>query len=164
MLLHQLTFWPHGGLEAERLDLATLDPDAVALFEPMFDRGAVFDSTVPCELGEVRVKWTGSESGQALMTCSLGKNIFLSGAVAAGLDAEGDKMILDMFVESLDKVDVIRLAAGDRTKALRSRRERPLLISVPMPTLPQKQFDMLAGIDLLTTAVFLRPLVGRDPG
>jgi hypothetical protein len=76
MLLHRLTLWPGGRVQAERIDLDALDADAVTLFKPLFAKGLVFDSAVPCDLGDLRVKWTGSESGQALLTCAVGGDIF----------------------------------------------------------------------------------------
>lgn len=85
------------------------------------------------------MKWTGSESGQALLTLSLGEKIFLSSAVASGLDEPGDTDILAMYLKSLESASIVHgIAPGkaDPLGPLRNRRERPLLMSVVIQTMP----------------------------
>ncbi|MGE3805997.1 MAG: hypothetical protein AB7K24_15095 [Gemmataceae bacterium] len=161
MLLYRLTYWPDGKIEPERRDLAALDPGAVAQFEPLFDQGLAFNKSTSCELGDVHVKWTGSESGQALLTCSLNQDIFLSGVVLAGIDLEGDQEVLAMFMNSIERLPIVQALASGRADffgPLRACKERPLPASVVIPALKPEHWDVLAGVDLLATAVFLRRL------
>jgi hypothetical protein len=158
MLLHRLTFYPNGHLDAERLDTDDLDPATVAPFEPLFADGLSFDAPMP-DVPEITVKWTGSESGQALLTCSHRGRPFLSGALVAGIDADGDAEVLRMFTQSLDSIPLLRQITGGRPNpfaALPKRPERPLLAAVVWPTLPADMFAELAGLDVLLSAAFLR--------
>src|SRR5262249_42412460 len=144
MLLHRLTLWPHGRIEAERLDLDKVDAGAVALFEPLFNNGFVFNSPVPCDLGDGQVKGTGTVTGQALRPCSLNGTIFLCSAIAAGIAQAGDEEIFAMYLSSLEQTGIIRDMATKKPDPLapfRNRCERPLLTSVVIPSLPPEKFD-----------------------
>jgi hypothetical protein len=158
MLLYRLTFYPNGHLDAERLETDDIEPETISPFKPLFDPGPSFNSAMP-HAPEVAVKWTGSESGQALLTCSYQGQLFLSGVLAAGSDAAGDTDILRMFTQSLESVPLLRQITGGRPNpfaALLQRPERPLLAGVVWPTLPAEKFEKLAGIDLLLAVAFLR--------
>jgi hypothetical protein len=65
MLLHRLTFYPSGRLDAERLNTDDLDPVTVAPFVPLFADGLSFNGPMP-GASEVAVKWTGSGAGQSV--------------------------------------------------------------------------------------------------
>lgn len=158
MLLYRLTFYPNGHLDAERMDTDDLDPGMVAQFEPLFAAGPSFRSPMPGS-PEVTVKWTGSEGGQALLSCSYRADLFMSGVLVAGRDAAADADLLGMFTQSLEAVPLLRQITGGRPNpfaALLERPERPLLAGVVWPTLPAEQFAELAGLDVLLSAVFLR--------
>src|SRR5262245_45620094 len=146
MLLHRVTFYPNDRVEAERLDLDELDPATLEPFQPLFAQGPCFDSPVPCDLGDLRVKWTGAATGQALFSCSLNKQLFLSGAAAAGLNAEADTEILRMYTASLAATPRIWEITGiepDTFTVNLNRPERPLLASVVIPTLPIETFEQI---------------------
>jgi hypothetical protein len=158
MLLYRLTFYPDGHLDAERLDTDELDPGTVAPFEPLFAAGPSFSGPMPGS-PEVTVKWTGSEGGQALLSCSHRGKLYQSGVLVAGRDSDGDAEMLRMFTQSLEAVPLLRQITGGRPNpfaALLERPERPLLAGVVWPTLPAEQFADLAGLDVLLSAVFLR--------
>lgn len=158
ILLNRLTFYPNGHLDAERLDTDDLDSATVAPFEPLFAGGLSFNAPMP-NAPEITVKWTGSEGGQALLTCSHQGRPFLSGALVAGMDASGDAEVLRMFTQSLESVPLLRQITGGRPNpfaALLERPERPLLAGVVWPTLPADTFAELAGLDVLLSAAFLR--------
>jgi hypothetical protein len=158
MLLYRLTFYPNGHLDAERLDMDDIEQETASPFEPLFDRGPSFSSAMP-HAPDVTVKWTGSESGQALLTCSYQGQLFLSGVLVRGSDAPADAEILRMFTQSLESLPLLREMAGGRPDpfaALLERPERPLLAAVVWPTLPFEKFQELAGLDLLLSTVFLR--------
>jgi len=159
MTFYRLTFYPDGHLDGERLDSDEVDPELVASFRPLFDAGLVFDTTVPSGDGTARVKWTGSDAGQALFTFSYDGKPFLSGAFVAGNDPQGDAEVLQMFARSLEATPLLQQLAGGRANplaALLSRPERPLLAGVVWPTLPAELFEQIQGLDILLTVEFLR--------
>jgi hypothetical protein len=158
MVLYRLLLSAHGRLDGDRLDTEALDPEIVAPFEPLFADGLSFNAAMP-GAPQVTVKWTGSDGGQALLTCSHRGDVFLSGAVVAGLDTEGDAEVLRMFVRSLESIPLLRQITGGRANPLATvleRPDRPLLASVVWPTLPAETFEQVAGLDILLSAVFLR--------
>jgi hypothetical protein len=158
MLLYRLAFSPNGQLDAERLDTDDIDPGMLAPFDPLFANGLSFNAPMPGAL-DVAVKWTGSEGGQALLSCSRGGRLFLSGALVAGRDAAGDAEVLWLFSRWLESVPLLQQIAGGRPNpfaALLDRPERPLLAGVVWPTLPADVFAEVAGLDVLLSAVFLR--------
>jgi hypothetical protein len=160
MLLYRLTFYPNGHLDAERMNTDDLDLGTVAPFEPLFAGRPSFSGPMPGS-PEVTVKWTGSESGQALLSCSHRGQLYLSGVLVAGSDAAGDADMLRMFAQSLEAVPRLRQITGGRPNpfaALLERPERPLLAGVVWPTLPAEQFANLAGLDVLLSVAFLRRL------
>ena len=158
MLLYRLTLYPNGHLDGKRVNTDDIEAATLSPFEPLFDAGPSFNSAMPQAPG-VAVKWTGSESGQALLTCSYQGKLFLSGALVAGSDPEGDAEILRMFTQSLESVPLLRQITGggpNPLAALEQRPERPLLAAVLWPTLPAETFAELAGIELLLASIFLR--------
>jgi hypothetical protein len=160
MLLCRLSFYPNGHLDAERMDTDDFDPGSVAPFEPLFANGWSFSGPMP-GASEVTVKWTGSEGGQALLSCSHQGRLYLSGVLVAGRDTDGDADMLQMFTQSLGSTPLLRQITGGRRNpfaALLERPERPLLAGVVWPTLPAETFAELAGLDVLLSAVFLRRL------
>jgi hypothetical protein len=166
VLLYRLTFYPDGHLDADRMDTDALDPDTIAPFEPLFAGGLNFDAPMP-GVPDVSVKWTGSESGQALLSCSHRGRLFLSGALVAGKDAEGDAEVLRMFTRSLESVPLVRQITSGRPNpfaALLEPPERPLLAGVVWPTLSADTFAEVAGIDVLLSAVFLRRVSSATEG
>jgi hypothetical protein len=160
MVFHRLTFHLNGQLDADRMDTNNLDPAILAPFEPLFADGCSFSDSMP-GTPEVTVKWTGAESGQALMTFEDHGKPFLSGVLLAGLDAAGDTEVLAMFVQSLERTEPMRQLFTGRTnplKALMERTERPLLATVVWPTLSAERFEEVAGLDILLSAAFFRRL------
>jgi hypothetical protein len=134
----------------------------------LFVDGLSFNSSMP-GAPEVTVKWTGADGGQALLSCSHGGQLFLSGALVAGLDAAGDAEVLGMFTQSLERVQLLRQITRDRPNpfaALSDRPERPLLAAVVWPTLPPDTFAKLVGLDVLLSAAFLQRVSPRagEPG
>src|SRR5262245_14267396 len=158
MLLCRLSYYPNGYLADERLETDDIEEGTVSPFEPLFDGGPSFDSAMP-HAPEVAVKWTGAETGQALLTCCYQGQPFLSGVLVAGSDGSGDAEVLRMFSESIESVVLFREITNSRLNpfaALLQRSERPLLAAVIWPTLAPEKLEELAGIDLLLSAAFLR--------
>lgn len=158
MLLYRMTFYPHGHLDAEKLDTDELHPSTISPFEPLFAPGPSFSGPMPGS-PEVTVTWTGSEGGQALLSCSHHDNLFLSGVLVAGKHDASDADILGMFTRSQEALPLLRQITGGRPnplKALLERPERPLLAGVVWPTLSAEKFAELAGLDVLLSAVFLK--------
>jgi len=56
MTFYRLTFYPNGQLDCARLDTDELEPELVASFRSLSDRGLIFDTTVGAGVGSVRVK------------------------------------------------------------------------------------------------------------
>ena len=163
MKFYRLTFYPNGHLDGERLDANEVGPELVANFRPLFDAGPVFDATVPAGAGSVRVKWSGSDAGQALFTLSYDGNAFLSGAFVGGNDPQGDADLVEMFKGSLEATPLLRQIAGGRPDplaALLARPERPLLAAVVWPTLPPELLQQFQGLDILLSVAFLRRTCG----
>ena len=158
MTFYRLTFYPNGHLDGERLDTDEVDAELVASFRPLFDAGLVFETTIPVGGGNARVKWTGSDGGQALFTFSYDGKPFLSGAFVAGKEPAGDADVLQMFAQSLEATPLLQQLAGraNRLAALLDRPDRPLLAGVVWPTLPAELFEQIQGLDTLLSVEFLR--------
>jgi|SRR3954454_10009128 len=163
MTFYRLTFYPNGHLDGARLDTDEVEPELVAPFRPLFDRGLVFDTTISAGAGSVRVKWTGSDGGQALFTFSYDGKPFMSGAFVAGHDPQADAELLGMFTRSLEATSLLQQIATGQPNPLAvilAQPERPLLAGVVWPTLPGELFEQVQGLDILLLAEFLRRTAG----
>jgi len=159
MTFYRLTFYPNGQLDGARLDTDELQPELVASFRPLFDRGLIFDTTVGAGVGSVRVKWTGMDDGQALFTFSYDGKPFMSGAFVAGQNPQADAELLEMFTRSLESTPLLQQVAAGQPNPLAvilAQPERPLLAGVVWPTLPAELFEQVQGLDILLLAEFLR--------
>ena len=107
MKLHRLIYYP-GLVESARMNLDEIEKDVLKPFLRLFDNGWGFNSAVPDKKSKVVAKWTGSPDGQALLTCLLDGLPFLSSVLVTGLEPQGDLQILQMFVDSLDRIQVIQ--------------------------------------------------------
>ncbi len=158
MILYRLTWHPNGHFDAERIQTDDIDQQLTSPFEPLFDGGPSFNSSMP-HADEVAVKWTGSEYGQALFTCTYRGRPFHSGVLVAGADAAGDAELLQMFIRSMEAVPLFRQLTGvrpDPCAPLLRRPERPLLGGVVWPVLTSEKYEELTGLDLLLSTAFLQ--------
>jgi hypothetical protein len=159
--LYKHTVYP-GSVDSARLDLSELGNDLLAPFLPLFDSSWSFQGPVPDKSSPVSVKWTGAEEGQALATCYLNGQPFLSGVLVAGINSEPDLEILQMFADSIERIQFVqemtRRGQAPPVRKLISQAERPLLTSLIWPTIGPEVLSQVAGIDILMSAAFLNRL------
>lgn len=156
MLLYRMLYSPTALLDSSRIDTTEIEESVIAPFRALFKGGSTFFDTIP-NASDVKVRWTGFKSGQALMTCYFQGTIFLSGILLGGSNSEADSELLQIFLRSLESAPIMKSAEQpNRFSAIFERKERPLLIVVLWPSLSSEILKELAGIDVLLAAAFLR--------
>jgi hypothetical protein len=113
--------------------------------------GSVFDRAWEGNLSHIRTKFT-SASGVAFISFYVESRLVASIALGTGRSSSAESEALRMFVISLRRVDLVRVAAnsGDPFQKVLMIEERPLMIVVPWPDLGVSDQDHALVRELAT--------------
>lgn len=124
--------------------------------------GASFDTLLPPPFERVGLRFT-SARGAALATFSLDGTMVASSAYLRGDDIAAERELLEMFVESLRRVDAVRQtqATSQPFAEVFGISERPLHVVVAWGSSPKQDSEMIAQLGTHFAGAFF---YGTDDG
>lgn len=159
-MLYRLKYLPNGQLlGAERMNLDDLASETLADFEKLFERGPYCEDELTTEHGSVMVKWTGSPRGHGMGTFSLDHTAFCLAAVAGGRAQDEDEELLRSLCDSYQNSPLAQqlpAVQGVPFEELFASTDRPLLLTIDIPSLPPETEAAIQGVDILTAAAFMK--------
>ncbi len=150
-------------------DCAKLSPKWLALCAAFLkEKGPIFDAAGIGGIAHVRTTMTAA-AGAALLTLRVRDRIASSSVLIDGSAPGAQRQVVESFVASMRRIDLVRAAASDPEPfaAALAIRERPLMIVVPWPdeNLSDADQDVVRELDLHLAAAFFQctPGAGGTP-
>jgi hypothetical protein len=160
MELHRLVMLPNGRVhEQSWAEVPAADHADVKQFGALF-RGLRCDATVTIPQGQLRVVWTGSNSG-AIGSFHLDGTLFLCTVLAAGRDADEDRLYLSTVGQQWNGSDMVKGLLEVQPSpflALHEITDRPLLVALLVPTLAPEVWATVNGVELAAVAAHFAAL------